>query len=322
MPTDPHTAGQPADADTDHDLRSVVVVVCTYRRPAVLSRLIDRLVDVAAAAGGQCVLGVVVVDDDPDGSAREVAAAADGRFDLGLRYIRCGSGNISTARNTAVAAGLDAGSVVAMTDDDCMPDESWLLELLAVLDSTDADAVCGACIDVAPPGAPRWLGDQPFLDDLSDGIDRAPTTRGHVKNLMVTAEFLGRHDISFDERLGRIGGEDAKYLHDLDIAGADRRFAAAAVVREQLPPERATLRYQLRRRFWFGNTEAVTMLSSGQAGRPRVLAGGCKLIAVAALRAVRRLVERRPPQLRYTLAELLRGVGRCLGALGFRLEHR
>lgn len=299
---------------------TVNVVVCTYRRPEVLARLLDRLVEVAAAAHDVASLGIGIVDDDPDGSARAVATAAADRFERGVQYVNTASGNISVARNAAIDLGR-AAQWIAMTDDDCLPTGEWLAELLGVHDRTAADVVCGACVDEAPPGAPRWLLDEPFLDELATGPDGSVTTAGHVKNLLVATELLERTGIRFDESLGRVGGEDAKFLRDLDTAGADRRFAPAAVVSEQLPAARATLAYQLRRRYWYGNTEAVTMRTNDHASRLRLLAGGLKLIATAIVRPVDRLRRRRQLQWRYALSELLRGVGRCLGAFGITVDH-
>jgi succinoglycan biosynthesis protein ExoM len=300
---------------------TVAVVVCTYRRPAVLARLLRRLVDVAAAADGRATVGVVVVDDDPDTSARDTVASMSDAFELGVEYVSTASGNISTARNAAVDAGTTMAQLVAMTDDDCLPDVDWLVELLEVRDRTGAPSVCGACVDVAPPGAPRWLTEQPFLSPMTSDTDGAVTSAGHVKNLLVDPRLVAEHGIRFDERLGRIGGEDALYLTSLERAGIERRFAAGAVVREQLPDDRATLRYQLRRSYWYGNTEAVTSLEDGTSTRARLFLGGIKAVVLAVLRPVRQLVGRRRPELAFACSEVVRGVGRSLGGLGVAVDH-
>ncbi len=315
------SADSPAPPSSHDGPERVAVVVCTYRRPHVLARLLDRLVEVAAAAQDRATVGVVVVDDDPDASARDAARAMSERFELGVEYVTTGSGNISTARNAAVDTGAAMADLIAMTDDDCMPDVDWLAALLEVRARTGARVVCGACVDVAPPGAPRWLVDQPFLSELSSAEDGEVTTEGHVKNLLVDQPSVARHGIRFDERLGKIGGEDAMYLTSLDRAGLDRRFATGAVVREQLPPERATIGYQLRRAFWYGNTEAVTSLEDGSSTRFRLSLGGIKAIAVSLLRPLRRLARRQRPQLAFTASEVLRGVGRSLGGLGVVVDH-
>jgi succinoglycan biosynthesis protein ExoM len=265
---------------------------------------------------------VAVVDDDPAASAEATATAMAGAFELGLRYTCSGSGNISIARNQAIELGSQVGDWLALIDDDCLPEVDWVRELVAVQAATGADCVSGACVDDPPPGAPGWLSEEPFLDELSTGVDGATTDEGYLKNTLVSAAFLREHGIRFDLALGVASGEDAMFVHDLHRAGVDRRFAAKALVHEQVPEARATLGYQLRRRFWYGNTEAVTSIASGNASRARMVAGGLKKSALGAVHPVRRLVAGGSAQWRFGLSEVLRGVGRVLGALGYKVDHR
>ncbi len=301
---------------------SLAVVICTHRRPEVLGGLLDRLVECADHVSSIAAVGVVVVDDDPHASARSTASAARSSFELGLDYRVTGSGNISVARNTTLDAGAEMADWIACIDDDCIPEVDWLAQLLAVRDRTGADAVCGACDEIAPPGAPRWLLEEPFLDDLTSGVDGAPTVDGHVKNLLLSTAALAASGVRYDERLGRAGGEDAKFLHELDRSGVDRRWASRAIVNELVPDDRATLRYQLRRRFWYGNTESVTSITTGAASRVRMLVSGVRKCCDAVFGPITRVARGRRPWWRFAASELLRGIGRVLGALGVVVDHR
>lgn len=295
------------------------VCICTYRRPDVLGRLLDRIATCADRAAPHARVGVVVVDDDPEGSAREVVEAAQG--DLALRYLATASGNVSVARNAALGAALERADLVAFIDDDCWPVEEWLSALVEVQRRTGADAVAGACTTLLPDGAPGWLSDEPFLEETTDEDDGAPARLPYVKNLLVVADALRTHDLGFDERFGLAGGEDAMFLDQMGRHGLQIVHSAEAVVAEQLPPERTTLRWQLRRRWWYGNTEAVTSIESGSASRPRVVARGLRSTARAVTRPVVRVAGGQPPQLRFAVAEVLRGLGRALGGLGVWLRH-
>lgn len=310
-----------ADPD-DQARRRVAITLCTHRRPRVLQGLIDRLVEVADDAAEVASIAVVVVDDDPDGSAELVALAARSRFERGLTYRRTGARSISVARNASIDAGSEQGDWLAMIDDDCRPSVNWVRELLSVQECTGADSVVGACVDVAPPGAPSWLTDEPFLEEPADIDDRAETDEGHLKNLLLSVEFLVASGVRFDESLGVSGGEDAAFLHDLARAGASRSFAARAVVSEQVPSERATLRYQLRRRYWYGNTEAVTSITTGSASRLRMGARGVKLMVLTGVGLTTRMIRHQPTRWRFALSESARGVGRILGAFGHKVAHR
>ena len=154
-----------------------------------------------------------------------------------------------------------------------------------------------------------------MLVDLTDGT---PCAMGHLKNPMVRASLTGPGKVRFRDELGVSSGEDAVFffdLHDLDVTHV---FASGAVVREQVPVERSTLRYQLRRAFWYGNTQAVTTQYAGTSTWPRLMAGGAKRV----LQSLRWFVPSGGRwRWRYGVAELLGGVGRSLGALGVRIDH-
>ncbi len=145
---------------------------------------------------------------------------------------------------------------------------------------------------------------------------------GYLKNSLFSSAFLIRHDLRFDPRFGEIGGEDAMFFYALHDLGGRQVYAAHALVHEQLPATRANLPYQLRRRFWYGNTEAVTSLASGRLGRLRVVAGAGELAVGGLVRPVQRVAAGKRPHLLFHASELLRAAGRLLGAAGVRLEHR
>jgi len=299
----------------------VAVCMCTYRRPDVLRRLLNRIVEIAADAADLAEVGVVVVDDDTDASAKATTAEFENVFALGVAYENTASGNISVARNRALERGIEMADWLALIDDDCTAGPDWLRQLLAVQSAFDAECVSGHCIDVPPDGAPAWLTAEPFLDEFDAGDDGAVIVIGPLKNTLIAADFLRRTGLRFDPAMGRIGGEDASFFYAANAAGLRHRYADVAVVREEVPADRATLRYQLRRRYWYGNTEAVTSIASGRYSRPRILVSGLKRTAAAVARPVTQLARRRRPQVRYALAETLRGLGRILGALGLRVKH-
>ena len=104
-------------------------------------------------------------------------------------------------------------------------------------------------------------------------------------------------------------------------AGLKAHYSHKAINWELEPPERATYRYQLWRKLWHGNTEAVTGLRAGRDSRFRLLARAAKRGSVALSHPVRQLGQRNRPQLRYALAYSLQSVGLILGAAGVELKH-
>lgn len=311
-----------SDPVPDPARASVAISLCTFQRPDVLDALLARLVEVQDRARDVAEVGVVVVDDDPAGSAEDTAKSWSDRFERGLRYHHTGSRNISIARNQALDGGLELGDWLALIDDDCLPDPAWVEQLVVVQRRTGADCVSGFCGTVLPPDAPRWLSDEPFDDDPVEVEDGAPVTDGYLKNTLVSADLLRRTGVRFDVDLGVSSGEDAMFFHDLHASGVAHHFAAQARVDEMVPESRATLRYQLRRRYWYGNTEAVTTIGSGSSSRARVAASGVKTALLGAARPLRRRVGGESAQWRFAVSEVLRGVGRVLGAVGIKVDHR
>jgi glycosyltransferase involved in cell wall biosynthesis len=100
---------------------SVAVAVWTYERNGPLEVLLRALVTNAERLGERAQVGVVVVDDSSDGQAQSVVQAFEGRFELGIHYLRSGRQNISVARNMAVSEAARIAEWVAMTDDNCEP---------------------------------------------------------------------------------------------------------------------------------------------------------------------------------------------------------
>jgi len=310
------------DIASDSTRWRVAVCICTYRRPEVLRTLLRRLVDVAADAAEIADVGVVVVDDDPDNSAKDVIDEFRSSFALGLRDANSASGNIAIARNTALQLGLEAGEWLAMIDDDCLPGSDWIRQLLAVQARFGADAVSGTCIDTFAPDAPAWLRDEPFLHEFMSIEDGSRIDVGAIKNTLISAEFVRRTGLRFDVPFGRLGAEDVLFMYTAHRLGIHHRFAAAAIVREEVPPSRATLRYQLRRRLWYGTTESLSCVASRRYGRGRMFVSGLKKAVLGATRPARRLATGRSIQWRFAVADTLHGLGRMLGATGFKLRHR
>jgi succinoglycan biosynthesis protein ExoM len=302
----------------------VAVAVCTFNRNQPLAILLEALIVNARRLAGRAVVGVVVVDDSTDGNARHVVERFAERFELGVAYRLSGRQNIALARNLALETAMGMADWIAMTDDDCEPAPDWLEALLEVQRRTGADAVSGILRRRVPPGSPRWLTEEPFLEvGLWEGLeDGAAVQSAATHDSMLSSRWLRDHPlIRFDPGLGVTGGEDPVFYRTAHAAGLRIHYALGAVVYENEPPSRATLSYQLRMFFWFGNSSYITSVRAG--ARPlRMFLHGGKVVLDALLRPIRRLAAGEAPQLRYGLASLLRGAGVMSGLLGVRVRHR
>ena len=175
----------------------ISVIIPTYRRPDLLLRCLNAVLDQRMAPEG---FEVIVVDDGHDDETQRVVTEI--ARDLGplstLRYLRP-----PTARGPAVArnAGWRAarGELIAFTDDDTVPAPFWLPEGERALHARpDLVALCGR-VSVPMPDSPT---------------DHARMTEGLSSAEFVTANaFVWRWALEkvdgFDERFTRAWREDS-----------------------------------------------------------------------------------------------------------------
>ena len=228
----------------------VTVGICTYRRPHHLARLLEALARQEWRAAPRPEVDVVVVDNSPDFEGEPVVGAAQG---LDLRYVRLGAGNIAVARNRVLAEVAPAAELLALIDDDEVPEPDWLAQLLAAQAATGADLVTGPVLAVYPPGAPAWLVRGDFLS-VTGFRDLAPLHEGITGNALLRTRTVADLGLGFDESLGLAGGEDQLFFRTAAGRGATIRYAAQAVAHEAVPADRLTVAYLLRGAYRRGNT--------------------------------------------------------------------
>lgn len=325
MPSDELTPDRGCPIPGCSAVASIAVYICTHQRNQPLVRALDSLADAARRVQPRVEVGVVVVDDNPDGRARPVVDRFDsGSFALGLHYRHSGARNISVARNLGLETAAGLAQWVAMTDDDQVVAEDWLAALIEVQERTGADAVTGPVFLRYAPGAASWLTDQPFAEILEapHRPDGALVGECSTGNSMLRSSFLTDHpDLRFSPDLGVVGGEDMVFYRAAVAAGLEARYAAGAVCVGEQPAERETYRYQLRGSYWLGNTEYITNRRDGSAGRIRLMARGLKRLAVAPVRPWRRLVQGHRPQWRFAGALAAQALGLLAGVAGRRVPH-
>jgi succinoglycan biosynthesis protein ExoM len=299
---------------------AAAVLVCTCGRPSSLRALLDRL-DVLRTADPPMPFRCVVVDDSIDGSAKDVVdnwGAVDRALDVS--YVYLGQRNISLARNE-VARNALSEDWWFLIDDDCLPPFDWMSKLVAAQAATGADILCGGVRYVPADGAPSWLAEEGFLD-VNHYDEEAEPEVGSLANALIRASWWRDHpEVRFREEFGRRGGEDLVFMKDARRAGAVVRWTEQAVVEEELPAARSTLRYQLRRQLWTGNVNSIIDLESGARSRPRLLARTV-LKGAHLVRDLLGVAGGRPLHFRRRLGQAVFVVGMLLALIGISIDHR
>ncbi len=301
---------------------SVVLAVVTYRRPDDLAATLPLLVGQLRVAGPDSE--VLVVDNDPGGSAQEVLERS---ALAGVRYVLEPRPGIAAARNRALAE-AGAHDVLVFIDDDERPQEGWLRNLLEVHRSTGCDGVVGPVVSSFGAEPDPWIAAGGFFTRR-----RLPTGTSvqvaATNNLLLDLHRWRGTGIDFDERFGLSGGSDTLFTRRLTASGARLLWCDEAVVTDVVPPERATRDWVLRRRLRIGNSRSRTEIALATtpaarlAARVRLLGAGAVRIGGGGLRwlwgAVLRDVRRRATGAR----ALASGSGMAGGALGYvYVEYR
>ena len=140
---------------------------------------------------------------------------------------------------------------MALIDDDEVPTECWLDELLWVQAKYNADVVSGPVLPAYPEGFPDWMIQGKFFDRPVD-----PT--GTVLTWCRTGNLLIRRVVfdtvpEFDERLNFTGGEDAVFSIKVHRAGYRMVSSADAAVFEWVTAQRISVYSLLKRSFRYGS---------------------------------------------------------------------
>ena len=215
---------------------SISVAISTLDRPEGLRRCLDALL------AGSVLPDEIVVVDQGDDSATEAVLLALAPTAPTVVHVRHGRRGLSASRNAAFeAASCD---VVAVTDDDCVPDANWIAELKRAFGETNApDAMCGRVLPQGPA--------EPNRVAVSSRTSQVPGEfTGNALPWVVGtgANFAARRELvqaigGYDERLG-VGsaggaGEDLDIVRRLLRNGVRIRYEPRSLVyHERQSPDR------------------------------------------------------------------------------------
>lgn len=244
--------GAQSDASSVRSRRPVGIAICTYRRPAGLARILAAL---PVGVGSETPPRIFVVDNDgTDPSIEGIIAEARAGTGLDIHLVVESHPGISAARNRAIVEAEAVGvELLAMLDDDEWPIEDWLPRMLGRQRETGANVVSGTVSPVFPvenqdlvPYGQFWS----VLPQRRDGRDFIYAT----SNVLI--DLAAIRDVSrplFDDAYGLSGGGDLVFFSRLFSLGKTMAWAEEAVVLEEVPPKRASWKWQSQRRHRSGN---------------------------------------------------------------------
>lgn len=261
-------------------MSEISVCIATRRRPAGLETLLTSLVNQRAAPP----FDVVVIDNDPAGSARPVVARFSGR--LQIAYDIEPVPGVSSARNRSVA--ISHAPLLAFIDDDERAEPDWLAALYEKMSDPAVAAAIGVVTFEFDEDVPLYRRRCRIFQGLefADG-ETLKWWGAWIGNSIIRRGALP--DPPFEAALNLVGGEDSHLFDDM-IAGGARVVAARRAITVE---HRSAARMRL-----------VDLLG-------RALRGGATDLEIEWLKRTRRLRAR----LRYGVQSIVAGSGHLVLAL-------
>lgn len=298
--------------------RPVVVAMLTYRRPADLAEALPRILAHTERAGAT----LLIVDNDPEGSAAATVAAVGGDGRPGrVGYVNETRPGIAAARNRALDE-APADALLIFIDDDERPTEGWLDLLLATWTTHRSAAVVGPVVSEYEVEPDRWVAAGRFFDrrrlPTGTAVDVAATN-----NLLLDLAQVHAHGLRFDEAFGASGGSDTLFTRQLVGAGGRMIWCDEAVVIDKVPASRVTRDWVLRRAFRSGNSWTRTSLEMASsmprrtAVRGQTLGIGAARIGAGAAAVLLGTLTRNLARRVRGVRTLCRGAGMAAGAFGY-----
>jgi len=280
------------------------IVVCTYNRS-------ESLKDTLRALFGQKVSGalkieILIVDNNSNDATRAVVESAMSRSPWPLRYLFEAQQGRSFAMNRAIRE--SSGSFIAFTDDDVLPEPTWIQSLWNSAQDFKADCVGGKVEPLWEQAPPTWLQNEKerqfALLALLDRGNEFQVAGKPDGSFLVGANMAFKKEIFnelgfFRTDVGRRGkqllsGEDSDMIRRFIEKGKRVVYAPTAVVKHKVPVERMQLSYL--RNWKFNSGRSIVRISKLRSGISFSLALECFVSGFAALS-------------RYLMGQSLKAVG-------------
>ena len=286
----------------------IIVAIPTFRRPKMLTRLLDALARLETDAD----IHVLVADNDTQGKEGfALCAERAASYRWPLKAVMAPQRGIAQVRNILVAEALkdEKAVFVAMIDDDEWPDPRWISAFLKTQRQTNADVLQGSILFGDKSGA---------TPDIRRATGPIAMLQGAGNLFLSRARLEQMASPWFDPAFALTGGEDREFFLRLAREGARFAWCDEARAHGDVPESRANLGWALRRAYSTGNSDMRVLLKH-QPGFATGLAETAKILGVLLLSLPLAVILCASPNHRLApLAKLCRAAGKLTAMLGWR----
>lgn len=240
---------------------SLTIVIATFNRARALARTLNAI---ARLARPTLPVDVVLVDNaSTDDTAAVIADFSRRMPTQSLCEARSGK---THALNLALT---DArlGDIIVFTDDDILPKEDWLLEIVGACNRWAEVSVFGGSIAIRWPveNVPRWALRPEYATWAYSHVDFGPTEREWPEDAYPFGpNYWVRKNVfangrRFDTRLGprpsrRIMGDETRLLMDLRNEGYQTIYVPTAHLEHCIEERALSLQWMKHRAYAMGRT--------------------------------------------------------------------
>lgn len=288
-----------------------LIAIATYKRPDSLARLLDSLERSCRGAH----VDVIVVDNDPEESAHDVAST-ESRCDT---YVVERVSGIASARNAALSHFSSKYEAIVFVDDDEWVEDSWFAAISSFLASNDYDVVQGPVVSELPQECPEWIQRGGFFqrERVSNGVSLLSAATNNT--IMRRDCWVRAGTPIFDVAFSETGGSDWDFFWRLRKSGARIVFCDDAIVHEEVQLDRLSYRWLGRRAVRSGIVHTRVRLKCRD--RPiRAIVRGQVRLAVYLLKGLMKLIATRTVHAKPFVVVHFE-IGKALGLIGFRTHE-
>lgn len=234
----------------------VTVSIITYKRTKWLIRALNSVQNSVARFQylRDIDISVLVVDNDKNKSAETPVYEFQKNCLIPVEYVYEPNQGIPYARNKALDWAIKNTDYLIFIDDDEFVSEFWLDKIITTQRENKADAVCGPVEAVFLNDPPGWVKNSGFYDKKPKYDEGARITKGSTCNLLLSVDFIAKNGLRFDEKLRFSGGSDHLFLTQGIQKKMKMVWSRHALVYEEIPQERQTIKWLLKRNYRKGIT--------------------------------------------------------------------
>jgi GT2 family glycosyltransferase len=236
---------------------SVAIAVITHRRPEQLKALLASLDAQRLSSSDDYAVRIVVVDNDPAGSAAEVIAEAAKEATYPITSAGEEEPGIPFAREASVRMCWDDDALIFVDDDEIAP-PGWLDTLLTAWRSTGADVVTGPVQGLIPDGAPDWNRHSDVHSSVGKHRTGDELDKAYTNNTLVAQHVYHTVTPAFHPAFRHTGSSDLHFFLRVHRAGFRIVWCEEAVITEDVPLSRTNLRWLMRRAFRSGSGDTIS----------------------------------------------------------------